>query len=85
MESGATVADIYNSLTIPLGVDEPILHKKVANADYSSEPSKDPSRNFRRRRRVNVYADVWGKGVWFRVPKYRVDRVDNNTWPSGEN
>ena len=58
IETRATAAHDHHNLTITLGVDEPILHKNAADVGDSSEPSKDLSRDFRRRRRVNVYAEA---------------------------
>jgi hypothetical protein len=48
----------YN-LIITLGIDGPILQRKVADVNDGSEPSKISSSNFRRRRRVKVHAEVW--------------------------
>lgn len=51
-------AHTTHNFTITLGFDEPIWRRKVTDVNDSPEPTKIPGRDFRRGRRVKVYAKV---------------------------
>ena len=87
---------IANSFLITLGFSKPVLQRNVADVDDSPEPTKVPGRDFRRRRRVKVYTEVWSlrKSICsFTMQSeylmsctkiWSADRVASNTWPSEE-